>query len=132
MLIKLQKINYSFADEDDDDKNFDKSDDELFDNIVEPRGGESRTAQAVIDDGSDIDEGNDVVALDDTVDSPVAKPKKAAPKRKLGPKSDGPSGAAAKAPAAKRGRKKPSEDSSEEEKPKKVNAFRNSHHLQTY
>lgn len=74
--------------------------------------GDSGAVQAAMDDGSDIEE----VAIE-LEDSPV-KPKKAAPKRKLGPKADGP--AKAKAPAAKRGRKKDS-GSSEDEKPKKVN-----------
>lgn len=113
-----QKIKYSFDDEDDEDKNFDRSDDELFDTNPEPtRGGGSAAVQGSLDDGSDIEDGgNDVVEVED---SPVVKPKKAAPKRKLGPKADGPA-AKAKAPAAKRGRKKDSGDSSEEEKPKKV------------
>ncbi|KXJ75497.1 hypothetical protein RP20_CCG011615 [Aedes albopictus] len=112
-----QKIKYSFDDEDDEDKNFDRSDDELFDTNPEPtRGGGSAAVQGSLDDGSDIEDGgNDVVEVED---SPVVKPKKAAPKRKLGPKADGPA-AKAKAPAAKRGRKKDSGDSSEEEKPKK-------------
>ncbi|XP_058818092.1 DNA topoisomerase 2 [Topomyia yanbarensis] len=108
-----KKINYSFNDEDEDD-NFDKSDDELFDN--NPEASRGRVAPGLIDDDSDIEEvgGNDVVTLDSEVDSPV-KPQKPAAKRKLGPKTDGP----AKGPAAKRGRKKASAGSSEDEKPKK-------------
>ncbi|XP_055638882.1 DNA topoisomerase 2 [Toxorhynchites rutilus septentrionalis] len=111
-----KKINYSFKDDEED--NFDKSDDELFDNNPESRVAES--SQEVIADGSDIEEvtggnGNDVISLESEQDSPV-KAKKPAVKRKLGPKNDAP----AKAPAAKRNRKKVSAGSSEEdEKPKK-------------
>lgn len=112
-----KKINYSFKDDDDDD-NFDKSDDELFDNNPEARvAAAERVAQEALNDDSDIEEvggDNDVVALDSDAESPV-KAKKPAVKRKLGPKTDGPS----KTPTAKRGRKKGSGGSSDEDKPKK-------------
>lgn len=110
-----KKINYSFNDDEED--NFDKSDDELFDNNAVARV-EAGAATATLDD-SDIEEvggGNEAVVLDSESDSPVeAKKPAAAAKRKLGPKTDGP----AKAPTAKRGRKKDSAGSSEEDKPKK-------------
>lgn len=107
-----KKINYSILDGDDEDDNFDKSDDELFDNLPEGRKSTGRPAQGTLDDDSDIEvsapTSGGVVSLDSD-DSPV-KPKKAAPaKRKLGPKAEG--------GAAKRGRKK--DNSSEEDKPKK-------------
>lgn len=110
-----KKINYSFNDDEED--NFDKSDDELFDNNPEARVGANAAVAAVVDDDSDIEEvggGDEAVVLDSEPDSPVkAKKPAAATKRKLGPKSDAP----AKAPTAKRGRKKDSAGSSEDDKP---------------
>ncbi|XP_055544705.1 DNA topoisomerase 2 [Wyeomyia smithii] len=107
-----KKINYSFNDEDEDD-NFDKSDDEMFDNNPEKRHGDDGPATTgTLEDESFFEADQEVVDLD-SEDSPV-KAKKPAAKRKLGPKSD-----TAKAPATKRGRKKDSTGSSDEDKPKK-------------
>lgn len=108
-----KKINYSFNDEDEDD-NFDKSDDEMFDNNPENRNADNHPATTgALEDDSFFEPEKDVIDLDDE-DTPV-KTKKPAAKRKLGPKSD----ATAKVPAAKRGRKKAGGSSSDEEKPKK-------------
>ncbi|XP_039448395.1 DNA topoisomerase 2 [Culex pipiens pallens] len=118
-----KKINYSFNDEEEEDDNFNKSDDELFENNPEGRqssGG--RVAQGLIDDDSDIEETGaapaEAISLDSGDDSPVKAPAKkpAAAKRKLGPKTD--DGAGAKA-APKRPRKKGSAGSSDDDKPKK-------------
>ncbi|XP_055594140.1 DNA topoisomerase 2 isoform X2 [Uranotaenia lowii] len=106
-----KKINYSFDDE--EDRNFDKSDDELFDNNPEARNtSRVAPAQGTLDDASDIEEAGPI-SLDSEVDSPV-KPKKPAVKRKLGPKPEG-----GQTPSAKRGRKKQSTGSSDDDKPKK-------------
>lgn len=111
-----KKINYSLLVDEDEDANFDKSDDELFDNDPEALRRQSGAAQAgTLQDDSDIEEtevDNAVVNLESDTDSPV-KPSKPAAKRKLGPKG----GDGAKAPAAKKSRKKTS--SSDEDKPKK-------------
>lgn len=123
-VLFCQKINYSFNDEEEEDDNFNKSDDELFENNPEGRqssGG--RVAQGLIDDDSDIEETGgapaEAISLDSGDDSPVKAPAKkpAAAKRKLGPKTD--DGAGAKA-ASKRPRKKGSAGSSDDDKPKKV------------
>ncbi|XP_035780971.1 DNA topoisomerase 2-like [Anopheles albimanus] len=115
-----KKVNYSLLDggEDDEDANFDRSDDELFDNNPEGRSaGQAATADS--DSDVEVQESRPaaVVNLDDDEEedsSPVKKRKPGPNKRALGPKV---ADAAAK-PAAKRGRKV-ADSSSEAEKPKK-------------
>uniref|UniRef100_A0A2M4ABL1 DNA topoisomerase 2 n=2 Tax=Anopheles triannulatus TaxID=58253 RepID=A0A2M4ABL1_9DIPT len=116
-----KKVNYSLLDggEDDEDANFDRSDDELFDNNPE---GRSAAQGGVVDSDSDVEVQESrpaaVVNLDDDEEdsSPVKKRKPGPNKRALGPKTAD-AGPAAK-PAPKRGRKV-ADSSSEAEKPKK-------------
>ncbi|XP_050100633.1 DNA topoisomerase 2 [Anopheles aquasalis] len=115
-----KKVNYSLLDggEDDEDANFDRSDDELFDNNPD---GRSAAQAAIADSDSDVEVQESrpaaVVNLDDDEeDSPVKKRKPGPNKRALGPKMA--DGAPAAKPAAKRGRKV-ADSSSEAEKPKK-------------
>ncbi|XP_058060670.1 DNA topoisomerase 2 [Anopheles bellator] len=116
-----KKVNYSLMDggEDEDDAEFDRSDDEMFDN--NQGGASAGAARGAMDvDDSDIEEVQAsrpaTVNLDDDDDddsSPVKKRKPGPVKRTLGPKT----GDAGKMPTAKRGRKVL--DHSSEEKPKK-------------
>ncbi|XP_049538029.1 DNA topoisomerase 2 [Anopheles darlingi] len=116
-----KKVNYSLLDggEDDEDANFDRSDDELFENNPE---GRSAAQAAIVDSDSDLEVQESrpaaVVNLDDDDEdsSPVKKRKPGPNKRALGPKIA--DDATAAKPAAKRGRKV-ADSSSEAEKPKK-------------
>ncbi|XP_058125449.1 DNA topoisomerase 2 isoform X1 [Anopheles ziemanni] len=110
-----KKVNYSLLDagEDEEDDNFNRSDDELFDN--NPEQLTSGTAAADDDSDVEVQESRPAPVVDvgdDSDSSPVKKRPGPLKKRALGPKA-----ADAKPAPAKRGRK--AADSGSDEKPKK-------------
>uniref|UniRef100_A0A182IK02 DNA topoisomerase 2 n=1 Tax=Anopheles atroparvus TaxID=41427 RepID=A0A182IK02_ANOAO len=115
-----KKVNYSMmaGGEDDEDENFNRSDDELFDN--NPSSGAAPATGRLIDDDSEVEMQEParpaVIELEEDSDSSPVKKKRPGPakKRALGPKVAD----AKPAGPAKRGRKA-ADSSSEVEKPKK-------------
>uniref|UniRef100_A0A182PWC0 DNA topoisomerase 2 n=1 Tax=Anopheles epiroticus TaxID=199890 RepID=A0A182PWC0_9DIPT len=109
-----KKVNYSIMDggEDEEDDDFNRSDDEMFDNDPE---GRSKPSAPTFSADSDVEvhepQGSGVVDLEDSDSSPVKKKPGPVKKRVLGPK-------ATTATGVKRGRKG-AESNSETDKPVK-------------